>query len=255
MEINKVYNESCLDTMSRMSDNFIDLTVTSPPYDGLRVYNGYSFPFEEIAKELYRVTKVGGVLVWVVADQTIEGNESGTSFKQALYFKEIGFNLGDTMIWRKVNPFNFGSNHFYPQSFEYMFVFTKGKLKTSNLIRDREVKSKGMTFIEIHRRGDYMERGKSVRTLDELGKKHNVWDIPVQSVENHPAPFPEKLVSDHIVSWSNKGELVYDPFMGSGTTAKMSILNLRNWIGSEISEEYVSLANERLKEINYDWIF
>ena len=101
MEINKIYNENCLDTMARMPDRFVDLTVTSPPYDGLRDYKGYSFPFEKIAKELFRVTKDGGVVVWVVGDATIKGSETGTSFKQALYFKEIGFNVHDTMIYQK----------------------------------------------------------------------------------------------------------------------------------------------------------
>ena len=125
IEINKIYNENCLDTMSKMSDNFIDLTVTSPPYDNLRDYKGYSFDFENIAKELYRTTKEGGVVVWVVGDATIDGSETGTSFKQALYFKDIGFNIHDTMIWHKASPFP--SNERYNQSFEYMFVFSKLK--------------------------------------------------------------------------------------------------------------------------------
>ena len=101
MELNKIYNEDCLVTMSRMPDNFIDLTVTSPPYDGLRDYNGYSFPFEDIAKELFRTTKEGGIVVWIVNDATINGSETLTSFKQAIYFNEVGFNVHDTMIWRR----------------------------------------------------------------------------------------------------------------------------------------------------------
>ena len=87
--------------MARMPDGFIDLTVTSPPYDNLRAYSGYSFDFEAVAKELYRVTKQGGVVIWVVGDATIKGSETGTSFRQALFFKEIGFNLHDTMIYAK----------------------------------------------------------------------------------------------------------------------------------------------------------
>lgn len=141
IELNKIYNENCLDTMKRMPDGFVDLTVTSPPYDNLRNYNGYEFDFESIAKELFRVTKKGGVVVWVVGDATINGSETGTSFRQALYFKEIGFNLHDTMIWKKQNPFNFGSNFCYPQSFEFMFVFSNNKIKTYNLIKDRVNKS------------------------------------------------------------------------------------------------------------------
>ena len=134
MELNKIYNESNLETMARMPDGFIDLTVTSPPYDNLREYKGFSFPFENIAKELYRVTKDGGVLVWVVADSVIDGSESGTSFKQALYFKEQGFNLHDTMIYQK-NSYPFPPTNRYYQQFEYMFVFSKKKPNTANLLK------------------------------------------------------------------------------------------------------------------------
>ena len=136
MEVNKIYNENCLDTMARMPNGFVDLTVTSPPYDNLRTYNGYSFDFEAVAKELYRVTKQGGVVVWVVGDATIKGSESGTSFRQALFFKEIGFNLHDTMIYAKNNPIPLNHNR-YEQQFEYMFVFSKGKPNTFNAIKVR----------------------------------------------------------------------------------------------------------------------
>ena len=142
IELNKIYNEDCLITMAKMPDNYIDLTVTSPPYDNLRNYNGYSFDFQSIAKELYRVTKSGGVVVWIVADATINGSETGTSFKQALYFKEIGFNLHDTMIWNKANFTAVGSlKTRYASVFEYMFILTKGKIKTFNPIKDRLNKS------------------------------------------------------------------------------------------------------------------
>lgn len=139
MQINKVYNENCLDTMSRMPDNFINLTVTSPPYDNLRDYKGYSFDFEPIADDLFRVTKQGGVVVWIVNDATVNGSETGTSFKQALYFKEIGFNLHDTMIYLKPNFSAVGAlKTRYAPVFEYMFVLCKGKLKTFNPIKDKK---------------------------------------------------------------------------------------------------------------------
>ncbi len=249
--LNHIYNENCLDTMSKMPDNFIDLVVTSPPYDPcFRHYNGYSFEFEAIAKELWRVIKEGGVLVWVVGDSTKNGNESGTSFKQALYFKEIGFNLGDTMIWKKANPFNFGSNYFYPQSFEYMFVFTKGKIKTSNLIRDRKIANAGKSFKQTRRsKNDYMEYDDKEVTLKDFGKRYNVWEIPVESYKGHPAVFPEAIANDHIISWSNEGDLIYDPFMGSGTVAVSAMKNNRNWLGSEISEEYCRIIMERVANI------
>ena len=259
LELNKIYNESNLDTMKRMPDNFVDLTVTSPPYDGLRTYNGYSFPFEEIAQELYRVTKQGGVVVWIVGDATINGSESGTSFRQALFFKECGFNLHDTMIYSSRKPPL--THNRYEQEFEYMFVLSKGKPKTFNPIK---VKTNFAGDVKKYNHGKdtdaKKEKGDAVRWRDEKmiindqKIKGNIWDYATgmngsskdELAFLHPAIFPEKLVADHIYSWSNESDLVYDPFMGSGTTAKMAHLQKRNWIGSEISSEYVELANKRL---------
>ena len=249
MEINKIYNEDCLDTMARMKDNFIDLVVTSPPYDNLRDYKGYSFPFEDIAKELFRVVKVGGVVVWVVGDATIKGSETGTSFRQALFFKEIGFNLYDTMIWRKPSPQAPTEGRYY-DVFEYMFVFSKGKPKTLNLLKDRKNKSAGAVSNKETRSCREDRKVKSEkRVVAEFSRRFNVWELSRgRNNTNHPAVFPEKLANDHIISWSNENDLVYDPFMGSGTTAKMSILNNRNWIGSEISSEYCEIIEERVKK-------
>ena len=253
IELNRIYNENCLDTMAKMSDNIVDLVVTSPPYDGMKDYNGYSFEFEKIAKELFRVMKDGGVIVWVVGDETKKGNESGTSFKQALYFKEIGFNLHDTMIWHKPNCFNFGSNDCYRQSFEYMFVFTKGRIKTKNLIRDVPAKMAGKSVRGARKHVDG-SRDTDVPDfiVGSYKKRDNVWDIMVAQDKgsNHPAIFPEELAHDHIISWSNKGDVVYDPFMGSGTVAKMAIITQRNYIGSEISAEYCESANNRIEHLS-----
>lgn len=245
MQINKIYNENCLVTMARMPNDFIDLTVTSPPYDNLRTYNGYSFDFENVAKELYRVTKNGGVVVWVVGDATIKGSETGTSFRQALFFKECGFNL-ETMIWGKTGSGCLGSNKFYGQNFEYMFVFTKGMPITTNLICDRPNKVKSG---KVKVNGGLDKSGKGKNRIVErkpFGKRNNIWRFDTQKNSEHPAPFPEQLANDHIISWSNECNLVYDPFMGSGTTAKMAIKNNRNWIGSEISAEYCELIKARL---------
>jgi site-specific DNA-methyltransferase (adenine-specific) len=234
--------------MKRMEDNFIDLTVTSPPYDNLRDYKGYSFPFEDIAKGLYRVTKEGGVVVWVVGDATIEGSETGTSFRQALYFMECGFNLHDTMIWFKPNCFNLGSNNCYVQSFEYMFIISKGIPKSQNFIYDKENNSKGHVFRQFmkDKEGKAIQMNSSSE-IKPMGKRRNTWFINVGEKEgDHPAVFPSELAQDHIKSWSNEGDLIYDPFMGSGTTAKMAHLLKRNWLGSEMSQEYVDLANKRL---------
>jgi len=252
MEMNKIYNENCLHTMQRMQDNFIDLTVTSPPYDNLRTYNGYSFEFEGIAKELFRITKEGGVVVWIVNDATINGCETGTSFKQALKFIECGFNLHDTMIWNKKTFTATGSLKVrYAPVFEYMFILSKGKCKTFNPIKDKKNKTFGMSFAtSTVRQKDGTTKqisNKEGAIVKEFGQRHNVWYISTaKPTGNHPAAFPEKLANDHIISWSNEGDLVYDCFMGSGTTAKMCILNNRKYIGSEISKEYVDIANKRL---------
>ena len=242
-----IYNEDCLITMGRMSDESIDLVVTSPPYDNLKTYNGYCFDFDNTVAELFRVIKVGGVVVWIVGDATVKGSESGTSFKQALGFLEAGFNLHDTMIWKKTNVFNFGSNNCYRQSFEYMFVFSKGTPKSINLIKDLPTKSAGKTLKGARKHSDGTRDIVPDFVVGEYKKRDNVWE---QSTSNasygHPATYPEKLAADHIVSWSNSGDFVYDPFMGSGTTALAAERLSRNWVGSEISGEYCYIINERL---------
>ena len=268
MEINKNYNESNLETMARMPDNFIDLTVTSPPYDNLRTYNGYSFDFENVAKELYRVTKKGGVVVWVVNDKTKNYCESLTSFKQAILFVETaGFNLHDTMIYKRQAAFPDVVRYY--QEFEYMFVFSKGKPKTINLLRQNKSESTiKRNNSGIHKsRHERQQNGeikngdlKSIQRvnnakLDDTRIRSNIWEIATGSQKStkdkiafeHPAIFPEQLANDHILSWSNEGDLIYDPFMGSGTTAKMAIKNNRNWIGSEISDEYCSIIEQRVR--------
>lgn len=247
--INKIYNENCLDTMARMSDGFVDLTVTSPPYDNLRVYNGYSFDFEAVAKELFRVTKQGGVVVWVVGDATIKGSETGTSFKQALYFKEIGFNLHDTMIYEK-DAIAFPDKNRYQSSFEYMFVFSKNAPSRKNIIHDRKNISFGRKVTGTNRTASGETKIASCygNDIKEFGARWNIWRIKTDKGNNktgHPAMFPEQLANDHIISWSNEGDLVYDPMAGSGTTIKMAIKNNRNWVGSEISSEYCEIIKER----------
>jgi len=254
MEISKCYNENCFDTMARMPDGFVDLTVTSPPYDNLRAYKGYSFDFESVAKELFRITKDGGVVVWVVGDSTVKGSETGISFRQALFFKDMGFNLHDTMIYEKINPIPQNHNR-YEQTFEYMFVFSKGKPNTFNPLKI-ETKNAGKVFDWGNRKtvldADQCRRHKDtdLREVAPLKTKGNIFRYTVGGGNTgHPAVFPEQLARDHIISWSNEGDLVYDPFMGSGTTAKIAIMWRRNWIGSEISEEYCDIISKRIKTI------
>ena len=260
MKINKIYNENCLDTMSSMEDNFIDLTITSPPYDDLRNYNGYSFEFESIAKELYRITKEGGIVVWVIGDATIKGSETGTSFSQALYFKDIGFRLHDTMIYQKTGT-PFPSKVRYNQTFEYMFVFSKGKPKTFNPIMKKNVTAGAVRHSRKFRNKDgEMIPSFNGKPVNEYGIDNNIWKIKNgmnkstkdKIAFNHPAIFPEELCEKHIKTWSNKNDLVYDCFMGSGTTAKMAILNNRNYIGSEISAEYCMIIKQRLNTLQYE---
>jgi len=246
----------CLEGLKQLDNNSIDLTVTSPPYDDLRKYNEYSFDFENIAKELYRVMKDGGVIVWIVSDSTKKGSETGTSFKQALYFKDIGFNIHDTMIWEKPTFTATGAlKTRYGQVFEYMFVFTKGKISTFNPIKDRKNKFAGDKKHSGIRQTDGSIKQKSSigKPIAEYGQRFNIWHMPTCQSKTertgHPAQFPEQLASDHIISWSNEGDLILDPFMGSGTTAKMAILNNRNYIGFEISKEYCDMAEERVNNI------
>ena len=227
--------------------------MTSPPYDDLRTYNGYDFNFEDTAKELLRVTKHGGIVVWIVGDKTVKGNETGTSFKQALYFKEIGFNLHDTMIYQKDSCAFPETNRYYP-SFEYMFVFSKGRPKTTNLIADKPNKRFGEKITGTNRNPDgsivkkAAVKNKRVRKVKEYGIRTNVWLYSIGKGKsskdaiayNHPAIFPEYLAQDHILSWSNEGDMVFDPMCGSGTTCKMAKLNNRHFIGVDISGQYIN---------------
>ena len=241
----------CIEEMQKMESGIIDLTVTSPPYDNLRTYAGtleWNFDiFKQVANELYRITKGGGVVVWVVGDATIKGSETGTSFRQALYFKEIGFNLHDTMIWQKPNPIPTQSTR-YQQEFEYMFVFSKQKPKTFNPIK---VKSKKAgVIVKKHRakkdnhtynnEGFYRVQGEKIAG--------NIFSISNTKGNDHPAIFPEQLANDHIISWSNENDTVFDPFMGSGTTGKMAKLNNRKFIGIEKVPEYFQIAKERIND-------
>ena len=238
-----------------LDENCIDLTETSPPYDNLRKYNN-KFDFENVAKQLFRVTKLGGVVVWVVADKTLSGSESGTSFRQALFFKEIGFNLHDTMIYMSDKPPL--THNRYEQKFEYMFVFSKGKPKTFNPIKEKckyvGSDKRARTFRQT---GDELQETHLKNKVNKEKIKGNVWYFSTgfnKSTKDkiafkHPAIFPEKLAEDHILSWSNENDIVLDPFMGSGTTAKMSIINNRKYIGFEIEKKYCDISEERLKNI------
>lgn len=247
----QVITGDCAAVMATFEPDSIDLTVTSPPYDNLRKYNGYTFDFEAIAAELWRVTKPGGVVVWVVADATINGSETGTSFRQALHFMGLGFNLYDTMIWDKTAMSTPTEGRYY-NVFEYMFVFSKGKPTTIALISDRVNQSAGT---KRRKHGRVGKEGRYYKdewfTTQERGRRFNVW--PVNVNQNSPdmtaqaAMFPEALARDHIISWSNPGDVVLDPMCGSGTTGKQAVLLGRRFIGIDISAEYVEgIARPRI---------
>ena len=251
---------NCLEVMDKLIEEGVkvDLTVTSPPYDNLRTYKDSlewgEHIWKPVIEKLYQITKDGGVVVWVVGDATVKGSETGTSFKQALYFKEIGFNLHDTMIYQKDNcPFP-SSNRYYA-NFEYMFILSKQAPKAFNPITDRVNKSFGRKISGTNRKKDgtteaIKNKGKEIT---EYGVRFNCWLISEgKRIEGHPAYFPEKLANDHIISWSNEGDLVFDPFLGSGTTGKMAVKNKRNFIGIEKVKEYYSISKKRILDESGD---
>lgn len=253
IKLNEIYCDDCVNFMKKIEDGYIDLTVTSPPYDSLRNYNGYSFECEDIAKELFRITKKGGIVVWVVGDKIVKGNKTLTSFKQALIFQSVGFNVHDVMIYKKKNT-PFMRSNAYTNCYEYMFIFSKGSPKTFNPLKEPTVRN-GYEMLVTNKKAD----GINKKVLGKLNKekvKTNIWEYAVglggstkdKIAFKHPAIFPEHLVEDHILSWSNENDIVFDPMCGSGTTCKMAKLNLRNYIGCDISQEYVNIAKKRIEE-------
>lgn len=258
--MNKIIHGNCLDVLKNVADSTVHLTITSPPYDNLRTYKGYTFPFEDIAQELFRITADGGVLVWVVGDATINGSETGTSFRQALHFMEKGFNLHDTMIFQKTNPVPQIYRKRYSNIFEYMFVLSKGTVRVHNPILidclHAGLDLKNTTY-KNYSKGEQV-RTKYAKPVKKQKIKGNIWEYVVgkkaedQEAKGHPAPFPCALARDHIHSWTNEGDLVLDPLCGSGTTCREAYLAGRNYIGIDISREYCDIAEERLERVRRD---
>lgn len=262
LPLNTIINSDCKQALKNLPADSIDLTVTSPPYDSIRDYKGFSFTpadLSAIATELYRITKPGGVVVWIVGDATENGSETGTSFKQALEFMARGFKLHDTMIYEK-NTSSFPAKRTgtrYTQIFEYMFVFCKDHVKTAHLICDKPNKWAGHTNwgknTNRTKAGELKETS-DIKPVPDFSPRNNIWKYNVGKGFNstdtesheHPAIFPERLAEDHILSWTNEGDIVLDPFSGSGTTAKMAKKNKRSYIGIEISDDYCKLATRIL---------
>lgn len=254
MERNQIICGDNCDELGKMPRECVDLVVTSPPYDDLRTYGGHSWDFYGVAWQLKRVLKPGGVIVWVVADATKDGSETGTSFEQALHFKRLGLNLHDTMVWNKGSFSAVGSMAVrYGPVFEYMFVFSDGLPKTFNPLIDRPNKCAGAIITGTVRNSDGSVKAKSTigNMVKDIGQRFNVWDIyPKRDnrADDHPAPFPEALARDHILSWSNEGDLVLDPFNGSGTTTKMARELGRDYIGIDVNEAYCEIARKRISQ-------
>jgi DNA modification methylase len=248
-----IYNVDCLEYLKTLSDNSIKFTLTSPPYDDIRDYKGYSFPFEDIAKELWRTTKSGGVIAWNVADATVKGSETGTSMRQALYFMSLGFRLHDTMIYAKKNPMPAGvSSKRYHQAWEYIFILSKDSPETFNPIM---VKAKfGHLGANMKHRGRDGELNYIKTKRNEFTKVRNIFEYSIGGGHStkdkiafgHPALMPEQLAHDIIMTWTNENDQVFDPFTGAGTTAKMCLLNKRKFHGTELSVEYCELAKQRI---------
>lgn len=253
----EIWHGDCLDLMNDIPDGSIDMVLTSPPYDNLRTYNGSlewgEHVWKPVIENLFRVVKDGGTVVWVVGDATIKGSETGTSFEQALYFKKTGFNLHDTMIWEKQTFTATGAlKTRYAQVFEYMFVLTKGKIKTFNPIKDRPTKGVRKKHGTIRQVDGTTKKQSSIGKIyvEKEAQRFNVWKINTEVSNNnrfHPAQFSEKIAHDHIISWSNEGDIILDPFSGSGTTGKVARQLNRQFILIEKEKEYYDICLERLK--------
>ena len=260
LETNKTYHINCIAGMEKLDDECIDLVVTSPPYDQLRTYNDSSKwsmdVFYSVAAQLNRVLKPGGVIMWNVNDATVDGSETGSSFRQALHFKDVcGLRLHDTMIYEKTGiAFASGAKSVrYSQAFEYCFILSKGKPKTVNIIMDKPNKWAGTTSWGKARSrkktGELDIREHKTNPIKEFGARNNIWRIKNcggfgqsnKESYKHPATMPEELARGHIQTWTNEGDLVLDPFMGSGTTAQVSLEEKRHFIGFEIDDTYYSM--------------
>ena len=255
-DLNNIYNIECVEGMKQLPNNCIDLVVTSPPYDDLRDYNGYTFDYQSIAEELFRIMKEGGVVVWVVGDKIKNGNRTLTSFRQAIFFQEIGFNVHDVMIYQKKNT-PFMRSNAYTNCYEFMFIFSKGKPKTFNPLKTKTARS-GLEKLVTNKKADGINK-KVIGELKTEKTLTNIWEYAVglggstndKIAFEHTAIFPEKLARDHILSWSNENDIVFDPMSGSGTTCKVAKLNNRFYLGMEISKEYTDLSKRRLQVLEH----
>lgn len=253
---NKIVCCDCLDGMAALPDECIPFTLTSPPYDGLRTYDGLAeWDFMAVARELYRITMPGGVVVWVVQEQIIDGSESGETSRQRLAFADIGFRLHHTMVMGKLGGIQFSSNR-YGRPLEYAFILSKGKPRYFSPLRDKPNKESGRVKVFSNRKPDGSFAPVKHKKVHPYGLRGSVWFYPTGKNNTakegyafgHPALMPEKMAEDHILSWTKVGDLVFNPFAGGGTALKMALLNHRRYLGFEINPKYVEIARRRLRD-------
>ena len=255
--MNKLITGDAVRYLKSVGTEFVDLTVTSPPYDDLRDYNGYKFDAKSMLSSILKATRPGGVCVWVVGER-INGGRSLTSFEHAFIGRDVGWTVHDVMIYQKKNT-PFMRSNAYTNCYELMLVFSKGKPKTFNQLTEPTKRSGWETAVY----GKGADGDNSKRRAIELKKQKtrtNIWQYAVglggttsdRIAFQHPAVFPEGLARDHILSWSNPSDLVLDPMCGSGTTCKMAQEAGRNWLGIDISEEYISIAKQRLANMTLE---
>ena len=245
MEYNKFYNENCLDTIKRFDNETIDLVVTSPPYFNARDYsqysdvNDYMEQMKEIFTDIYSKLKESRMCIINISPVLVpRENRSKQSYRIALPFyfvpmmEKIGYEFLEDIIWKKPSgavPNRNGGffRHRKPVAYkpnivtEYILVFKK---KSDKLI-DKFLKNDSLV-------GDDYE-------------KTNVWEFNPETKSKHPAPFPKTLVEKCVKYYSYENDLIYDPFGGSGTTGYVSEQLNRNWVMSEIHQEYIEMFNKR----------
>jgi site-specific DNA-methyltransferase (adenine-specific) len=261
VELNKVYQQDCIVGMRKIPDGAIDLVVTSPPYDNLRDYNGYSVDLNETGKNIYRILKDGGVAVMVIQDQTKNFGKSLTSFRTIVdWCDNVGFKLFECVIYRKNGTEGAWWKNRFRVDHEYMPIFLKGE-KPQYFNKDSlKVKSKhgGKIMTGFANRKTNGETGKSItKAINEMKCRGTVWDYlmagdkdPVK--RKHPAPFPDKIPFDFINCFCPPNGIVLDPFVGSGSTVVGAKKLNRSFIGFDISEEYCNLTRKRLDSVSPD---
>ena len=248
-----LYLGDCLEILPTLGN--VDAVVTSPPYDNLRKYGGHA-PVDTFAAitEISNCLSRGGVCMWNVKDETRDGSETGTSFRQALHAMDSGLNLHDTMIYVRRGVTFPDANRYLP-AFEYMFIFSNGSPRHFNGIKDRRNRYAGTVIHGTDRQSDgsLAARKCSSSEVPEYGLRYNWWELHNAQAGNgefggHPAPMPYPMAHGHIQTWTDNGETILDPFMGSGTTGVACAKLGRKFIGIEIEPKYFDIACKRIEE-------